>query len=412
MKIPKAWTDAGGPVSLTAFQIKTGYEPKELKAKPLAQKLEARGSRLIESPGSLHKIEAEGDVARWWSEMSEGAKEEYVAEHPNSKYADMHRESKKNGDLKKPDMGDSGSHEGGEHEGPTKKVPQHNPTQKPHGPGHKGHAPAPKKPSEHKPASSEHEKVGTPDIESTRKLLSTPEYAPGSTKRKAIGSFLKKKTSHVISHLKHDAHEWKTAGLAMKKLATGKPLEHGDKHAMGAVAADLAAVTASLLLTGGAAHGIIAFVHHFGSHLAQEALIKAAVKGAAGAAQHASLRILSSETDEDRMMTEAVKYMMDALENGDLQEMMARFEAEAKKEHKDREAKKDLKASSEVSAALDMGPTGLGAGKCPDCKSPMIVALIANDVPGYACPNSCRISLPLPDNHDYFRNGEKEDQIG
>jgi hypothetical protein len=420
MKVPQAWAKSG-PVSLTAFKIDAGISPEAKLTRPL--NVEARGSQIIEQPESKTEVTAEGDVARWWVEMSPESKREYVAEHPNSKYADMHRK------------------ETGEEPAPAPKAEEHKPAgpakeqpapmakkpapqvQKPHGPGHKGHAPAPapKKPSlpsEHKPADSSHDKVGTPDKESTLKMLANPEYAPASPKRKAIVGFLRKKTSHIVSHLKHDVKEWKTAGIAMKKLATGKPLEHADKHAMGAVAADLAAVTASLMLTGGAAHGIIAFMHHFGAHLAQEALLKAAVKGAAGSAvHHASVRVLTTASDEDQMMQAAIKYMMDALENGDLTEMIQRFEAEAKSEGKGPEAQKEVKqastltAGTQVEAKLDMSEATLGKGKCPDCKSPMIIAHIdgENGPPCYAC-QACRVSLPLPDNHEYFTNGQEKEE--
>ena len=33
-------------------------------------------------------------TANWWDELSDTSKEEYVQEHPNSKYAEMHKKAK------------------------------------------------------------------------------------------------------------------------------------------------------------------------------------------------------------------------------------------------------------------------------------------------------------------------------
>jgi len=410
MKIPKSF---GQPMALTAFHVKTGGDAEPVVAKPQAtpqpvplkmwlaasgmskEEIQARDEKLVESPKpGRQEVRAEGDVARWWVEMSPEAKKEYVAEHPNSKYAEMHKSM-------------TGQEPG--KTSPTEKKapkPQTPAPTKSKGPGHPGHAPQKTKPSEKPPANSDHENVGTP-AKPTMEDLKHPDMKPGGEKRKAAVGFLRKKTGHIISHLKKDAKEWKTAGVAMKKLATGKSLEHEDKHAMGAVAADIAAVTASLLLTGGAAHGIVAFVQHFGTHLAQEALLKAAVKGAAGAAaHHASIKVLTTASDEEQMMQNAIKEMMDMLENGDLEEMMKKFESEAQKEGKGAEVKKDLKeakvqASTEVEAKLNMSAEHAGSGNCPDCSQPMVIAM-AGDAPSWGCKN-CRISLPLPDDHEYFK---------
>jgi len=435
MKVPKAWANGKAPTSLTAFQLDAhNLVPKPAarlvsKVEPTKTKIVARGDTLIEQPGT--KIEADGDVARWWVEMSPESKKEYVAEHPNSKYADMHR--KETGESPAPKTDNEVKPAG-----PAKEQPAPKPQPKKHGPGHKGHAPAqkPKAPSQQPPASAEHEKVGTPDKASVLKSLhDDPHMQPNSPERKGAVGFLRKKTGHIISHLKKDAKEWKVAGVAMKKLATRQPLDHADKHAMGAVAADIAAVTVSLALTGGAAHGIVAFLQHFGTHMAQEAMLKAAIKGAAGAAAHASVKVLSSDPEEDRVMQNVIKEMMDMLEHGDLEELARKFEAEAQKEGKGGEAKKEMREASvtattfndairglrkdfvEVSAKLDMSAEVAGAGNCPECKKPMTIALVSatgadgDEAPSYAC-SACRISIPIPDDHDYFNSNapEKEGQ--
>lgn len=405
MKFPASF---GAPLKLTAFQVNVPGNTNAAKPAPAATpqptKVQARDEKLIEKPQpGRQKIEAEGDVARWWVEMSPESKKEYVAEHPNSKYAEMHK-SMTGQEPGKPSPA--------EQKAPKPQTPAPTKSKGPGHPGHKPQQPKPVKPMDKPPASADHEKVGTPAKPSIEDLKH-PDMKPGGQKRKAAVQFLRKKSGHILSHLKKDAQEWKTAGVALKKLATGKGLEHADKHALGAVAADIAAVTASILVTGGAAHGIAAFMHHFGSHLAQEALLKAAVKGAAGAAQHASIRVLTTASDEDQIMKDAIKYMMDALENGDLEEMMARFEAEAKKEGKGPEVKQELKkaaveASTEVDAKLNMSAEHAGSGNCPDCSKPMTIAM-AGSAPSWGCA-ACRISLPLPDDHEYFKGNVKQEQ--
>ena len=97
MKVPQAWSK-GGPVSLTAFQLDASGLVPQPGARIVSTigktptKIEARGDNVIEQPGT--ELTAEGDIARWWQEMSDASKAEYVAEHPNSKYADMHRKEK------------------------------------------------------------------------------------------------------------------------------------------------------------------------------------------------------------------------------------------------------------------------------------------------------------------------------
>jgi len=408
MKYPQAWNQ-GRPVELSAFKSDLTPPPKKEEPKP---------KQLVAAPT---KIEADGDVARWWTELSDAGKAEYVAEHPNSKYADMHRKSKV--DMGAPAGGHPNDKKGpGQHSAP--------PVLKNHdtGEGKSLSGPSAMPGQGHEKPKTEQEKTDSiphrsHENEETENRKSEPtgpkpglrdfvhpDMKAGSPKRKAAVAFLKKKSGHILSHLKKDAHEWKSAGAALKKLASRQPLTHEDKHAMGAVAADLAAVTASVLMTGGAAHGVVLFMQHFGTHLATEAMLKSAVKGSAGhAVHHAS--VLTTASDEDQIMQHALEYMMDVLEIAVLEALMKKFEAEAKKEGKGDEAKKDVReaalmaSGSKLTAKLDMSAEVAGKGMCPDCKRPMIVAMIGN-VPSWSCEHD-RISLPLPDDHEYFSTGNQ-----
>lgn len=331
MKIPQAWAK-DGPTTLKAF--------RSLDEKPT--------TRLV--------ADAAAAPSAWWSELSDASKEAYVQEHPNSKYADFHRKEKADKGTDSHNTSHQ-SHEGGEHEPSAPK------------------AEAPKKAwnkTDHLPP---------------RPTKDNVDLQQGSPKRKAAVTFLRKKTAAIISHLKHEAHEWKEAGHALKGLATGKGLDSHGKKAIGSVAADLAAVTASILVTGGAAHGIVAFLHHFGSHLAQEMLIKAAIKGAATAAN-----VITSSSEEDDIMERALKMMMDTLENGDLQKVMDDADKEGK------ELAQASVAAQSVKAKLDMSAEVAGKGLCPECKNPMVTAR-AGGYPSWSC-RACRVSIPLPNDHE------------
>ena len=445
MKIPKAF---GAPMQLTALTRTVG---RPVSARVLAELATFR----------VHALDdTSAQPSKWWLELSDEAKAEYVAEHPGSKYAGFHakEQAEKTAPPTKP-----------EETKPKGNGPASNPSLTNHDKGgqklqrHKtGHG-QPKQKSKPKSLAEEseeafqkynelnekikrngnnasekewaaydkalkrveelnekqigngtfvphHDKYAKPGL----KDFSHPDMKPGGSKRRALGAFLKKKASHVVSHIKHEGQEWKHAGHALKKLATGKGMDHSDKKALGSVAADISVTVASLMLTGGAAHGIIAFVHHFGSHLAQEMLIKAAVKGAAG---HAHASVITSASEEDQILQEAVKMMIEALENGDLEAMMKKFEAEAAKDKKvppedkpKHQASAIVAGATEVVSKLDMSAEVAGAGLCPECKTQMTIAMVDN-TPTWAC-RADRIAIPLSDDHDYYKNQSLVDPVG
>lgn len=392
-RIPKSF---GQPVRITAFKVGT-----ETAAQIRARRM----------------IKADGNVSKWWTELSPEAQEEYVAEHPNSKYADMKKKadaeskSKSSNPDKKPITDDTDY---------TKPEVENKPKIAPDDGGmgsHRSHEGEERAPSnEQKKPAAEHplnEDFPLPKP-------GDPVLKMGSPFRAQAAGFLRKKTANIVSHLKGEVKEWKHAGHALAKLTTGKGLDHTDKHAIASVAADIALITTSILVTGGAAHGIAAFFKHFGTHMAQEALMKAAVKGVI---THASF-IVTSAAVEDLIVENAIKMMMDEFENGDLNALMAKYgpaskaepgqtevhpdpEAEAKPAPQKTEAATKLGASS-----LNMGPDGAGAGRCPerDCGKPMQIALVSNGdkpVPSYIC-TSCRVSLPIPNDHAFYANQQVE----
>lgn len=297
--------------------------------------------------------------AHWWDDLSDEAKSEYVAEHPNSKYADMHRESKeKQVAPGKPKVDDVPA------------APGHTPEPTP--------APAPKA------VQTEKEKAKSA---AAHESLKSPDLQPKSSFRKKIGAYLKSRPQAIWGHMKHEAKEFKVAGAALAGLARGKPLDDHGKKALASVAADLAIITATLVTGGHAAHGIAAFLAHGGSHLAQDCLIKSAVKGAV---HHASINpflvVSSADDNMESIINRAVAMMAEELESGDLQKYVDAADNEG-----------GAKAATPVTARIDMSAEVAGRGMCPECKKPMTV-VVSGTSKMWACAAD-RISLPVPNGY-------------
>jgi len=299
-------------------------------------------------------------TANWWDELSDTSKEEYVQEHPNSKYAEMHKKAK---------------------EGKESTPVEH------------------KENKEQKPAQTEEHSNGPvavlphPGHEAVavmHKAAASPEMKPNSPLRKKIGGFLVTKAKNVVSHLKHEGKEFKVAGSACIKLAKRKPLDEHDKHALAAVAADLAAVAIAIATGGHLAHlleeGAAILMGHAVQHLALESITKAAVKGAI---HHAT--VLSSESviavdmNFDATLEEAVKILAQQLETADLSSLIPENEDDKTSENK-------------VTARVNMSAEVAGAGLCPECRTPMKVTSTASGKM-WTCATD-RIAIPMPNGHN------------
>ena len=318
--------------------------------------------------------------AHWWEDLSEESKEEYVAEHPHSKYADMHRQSKedkKNAPVQK--------HGPAQVTNKPKPAAEHAPAD--HKPAHQ--------PSEHAPA---HEPSGHGDkSKAAHESLKSPELAAKSPFRKHLADYLKSRPKAIISHLKNEAKEFKAAGHALAGLARGKPLDDHGKKALASVAADLAIITATLVTGGHAAHGLAAFFAHGGVHLAQDCMIKSAVKGAV---HHASVVIVADTSDDgmDAILKRAVAMMAEVIESGDLQKYVdAADKDEGAAEAPSDQEQKPIVTTSKVMARIDMSADVAGKGLCPECKKPMDV-VTSGTSKMWACAAD-RISFPVPNGY-------------
>lgn len=294
-----------------------------------------------------------GALPKWWTSLSDESREEYVAEHPNSKYADIHKQSKG-----------------------TPKTE--------HAPG-KDHASAPK--TEHKPTEhAEHSQAPS---------HTTEEMQPKSKVRTKAAKFLKSKAGSIVSHVKGEAKEWKAAGSALNDLRKGKKLDTHAKKAIASVATDVAILTTAIVSGGGAAHGVVAFLKHFGAHFLQDVMIKSAVKGvihhhSEGEAHHAS--VLAAADPTDQAVKKAMAALLKMIESGDLAEYM-RKNAHLLTPEVKKELGLDKVKAAKIEAQLDMSTNTFDNGVCPDCKGKMIKAY-AGGTECWTCPND-RIALPL-----------------
>jgi hypothetical protein len=201
--------------------------------------------------------------------------------------------------------------------------------------------------------------------------------------------YLKSRPKAIWGHIKHEGKEFKAAGAALVGLARGRKLTDQDKHALAAVAADLAIITATVVTGGHAAHGLAAFFAHGGTHLAQDCLIKAAVKGSVHHASVVSFVTVggAGRTMED-ILNDTIKLMADALESGDLSKYVDEADATAA----------PVEASvAKVTARIDMSAEVAGKGMCPECRKPMTV-VNAGATRMWACVAD-RISFPVPNGH-------------
>lgn len=298
MKFPKAWLEAAVGDQLE-MELDAFLPPKESK------------------PEQKQSTE----LPKWWRALNDEEREEYITEHPNSKYADIHiKDKEKKTETKKP---------------------------------------------EHKTE--------------TKLDLTSPELKPNSVERTKAVDFLKSKLGDIKDHLKHEAKEWHHAGKALVSLSKGVPLTEHDKKAVAAVASDLINVAIKVATGGVLAEGVMAVLHHAGSHLAEEALIKAAVKGTI----HKATVQADSKSEEDAILEKALEILLEELKKGDLSKYI-------------KEADKKVHSSSgKVQARIDMSAEVAGRGLCPECKKPM-QKVFAGGSPVWACSED-RITLPIPD---------------
>jgi hypothetical protein len=129
----------------------------------------------------------------------------------------------------------------------------------------------------------------------SKKFFSDPGYRKEVAK--AAGKSIRAKAAHAVQHVKDEAHEFKTAGIAIGKAARGKEISDHEKHAIKAAAKTVAMTVIGTVAMGGIAHLTLgALAGHFAAETAIKAVVRAAVL--AHLMQHGIPYLTEEEVDE------------------------------------------------------------------------------------------------------------------
>lgn len=97
-------------------------------------------------------------------------------------------------------------------------------------------------------------------------------HKAGSEDRRNTAQLVKDKAKGIVTALKGEGKEWKTAAGALRKLKKGESLDKHDKAALKAIAMHTGIVAGEIALTGGLAHGIAVALPHLASGMLSHSL--------------------------------------------------------------------------------------------------------------------------------------------
>ena len=157
-------------------------------------------------------------------------------------------------------------------------------------------------------------------VNKNKEMFDTGEHAHPD--RSKAAKFLRAKAKGFVMGLKHEIEHIKEAGIAIKKILTGKhkDLTHHEKKALKKVGISLGLTVATMLATGGVSaftHGFGAAAGHLGLHFAEHGLIETAVSALAFAKAIESAGEAIGDKDMDKMLGELVDKFIDWFESGD-----------------------------------------------------------------------------------------------
>ena len=217
----------------------------------------------------------------WWNGLTKPRKMAYVKEHPKSKYAKQY--------AKERDAAIKG-----------------------HKKGDKKRAKDDKKGSKHIKTLKARMKTFHAD---QKKFFAEGEHKPKSKERRTFGKMIKDKAKGIVTSVKAEGQEWKDAGKAVKKIATGKKLSKHEKHALKTVAIHTAMVVGPMAVTGGLSAGLAGMSKGLAvGMLEHSALIRGAqvlvFAGAVGA--------ITDESSDEEALMHLVEALGDAFAEADL----------------------------------------------------------------------------------------------
>jgi hypothetical protein len=148
--------------------------------------------------------------------------------------------------------------------------------------------------------------------ESEKEFFKKEEYKVESEFRRGLGKTLKEKAAGAVKSvkhgLKHETVEFKTAGVAVKNLFSGKKLNKHQKKALMNVGVKIATTALFGAAGGGVAHGTAAFSQHVASQLIPHVIGETILKGIGRAA------LFAGDMDVDADMVRFINLIADGIE--------------------------------------------------------------------------------------------------
>jgi hypothetical protein len=199
--------------------------------------------------------------------------------------------------------------------------------------------------------------------EKEKEFFKKGEDKPGSPTRRSFGQALKDKAKgarNAIMHgLKHEVHTFKTAGVAVKNIFSGKKLEKEEKKALISVGIKVASTALFAGFGGAAAHGIGSFAAHVGMELIPHAVAETIVVGVGRASLFAG-----ADGDDERMLGDFMDAVADNMENMEIpDELMASMVDSYNEKKKPNEAQSEVIDLNELFNRLLNEEDGKGESK-------------------------------------------------
>ena len=237
----------------------------------------------------------------WFDNLTAKQQQEYIEQHPNSKYAKNYRKK-----------GNGPTNPSGSRKVVKDKQPKHE---------HVEVTPVHKK---------FHKEISTLD-KSDREFFKTGQDKPKSSVRTTLAKHIRTSHREIAHQIKHQVTEWKDGCKAIGKLASGKKISEHEKKALKALVIDAAVTAASVAVTGGFAHGAALAVKHTAFDVLKDVVLKSTLKSTAHAMGTsgvltgglAVLQAIASSTSkgrsaEDKILETLIKKLADYIEKGDI----------------------------------------------------------------------------------------------
>lgn len=252
------------------------YAPQTASFKENLMSIKQQAVITAAYPNTAKRVE----TADWWGGMSPEHQKEYVAEHPNSKYAKDYKAKQKKDD--------------------------------------KNTKPAAKEPVKKSLANrikGIFHKLPKPEQE----FFATGGAKPDSEPRRKIGKAIKNKSTGILQHLKKQKDEWHHGMKAVSKVMRKQSLNGTDKNALKTLGKELMVVVGTVALAGGMGHGLVSAMSHMGEHLLVGSALSAMDHGIVSANFKIQAETEDGEMDEDdTIMTHMIDYVADFAQKGNI----------------------------------------------------------------------------------------------